>query len=206
MALARRYLLSAVAAVIITFGLFLGMQTLVAMGDASLDEDGKTTVIDFVRLRKDSNTQQKKRELPKRIKPQVKPPPPAMNLAKGGKSTGLGLTFSAPAASTAFRMRGGPSGGIQGDREEVPIVRVRPMYPRSAAERMIEGWVTVKFTINETGGVSSPVVIAAKPTRVFDRAAIQAIRKWKYKPKVVDGKPVARHGITVKLKFNLGAE
>ncbi len=204
--LTRRYAASAIIAVVVTFALFLGMQLLIAMGDGGLGDASKDTPIDFVRIRRQNTTRIRKRELPDRIKPQIKPPPPKLNLStNSGKANGLGLTFAAP-QSASFSMRGGPAGGIRGDREEVPVVRVRPMYPRAAAEKFIEGWVTVEFTINELGGVANPRVLASKPNRIFDRAAIQAIRKWKYKPKIVNGKAVSRSGITVKLSFNLGDE
>jgi protein TonB len=76
------------------------------------------------------------------------------------------------------------------------------MYPRRAAIAKIEGYVTVEFTITETGSVADPSVVDAKPPRVFDREAIRAILKWKFKPRIVDGQPVARRA-TQTLDFKL---
>ncbi len=86
-----------------------------------------------------------------------------------------------------------------------PAVRIAPMYPRAAANNSVEGWVTMRFTISETGAVTQLEVIDAQPPVVFDRAAMQAVQQWQYKPTIVKGKPVARPGIVVKLRFNLGS-
>ena len=65
-----------------------------------------------------------------------------------------------------------------------------------------EGWVKIEFTITETGTVKSPRVIDAEPPRVFNREAIRAILKWKFKPRVVDGVAVERLA-TQTIDFNL---
>ena len=82
------------------------------------------------------------------------------------------------------------------------MVRIQPQYPRRAAIAKIEGFVTIEFTITATGSVTNPKVVDAKPPRVFDRDAIRAILKWKFKPRVVDGRPVARRA-TQTLDFKL---
>ena len=84
-----------------------------------------------------------------------------------------------------------------------PLVRTNPTYPVEAARDGIEGWVMMSFDINELGEVTNIEVIDAEPKRVFNRAAKQALRKWKYRAKVVDGKAVIQHGMTVQLDFNM---
>ena len=46
-------------------------------------------------------------------------------------------------------------------------------------------------------------VFANKPKRIFDKEAKRALRKWKYKPKVVDGKPMRQPGLSVQLDFKM---
>jgi protein TonB len=89
------------------------------------------------------------------------------------------------------------------DTDIVPIVRVNPQYPLRASERGIEGWVEVIFTISKLGTVKDPRVLNSHPSSIFDRAALKAIRKWKYNPKIEDGEPVERPGVKVRLKFEL---
>ena len=74
----------------------------------------------------------------------------------------------------------------------IPIVVIRPIYPRGAAISGIEGWVKIEFTITEAGTVEDPQVVNAQPARVFNRAAIRAILKWKFKPRIVEGVAVER--------------
>jgi protein TonB len=46
-------------------------------------------------------------------------------------------------------------------------------------------------------------VIDAEPDEIFDRAALQAVKGWKYNPKVADGKPVERTDMKVRIQFSL---
>lgn len=84
-----------------------------------------------------------------------------------------------------------PDGGFRSDSDVQPIVRIPPVYPNGALERGIEGWVLIEFLVTETGAVVDPVVLDSDPPGTFDRAARRAVVKWKYKPMMVGGKPVA---------------
>jgi protein TonB len=97
----------------------------------------------------------------------------------------------------------GPGTGLGGDGDATPIFRIEPRYPIKAARDGKEGYVVLSFTINEIGGVDDVKVIEAKPKRLFDKEARRALKRWKYKPRVVDGKPQKVPGQTVRLDFNL---
>jgi protein TonB len=84
----------------------------------------------------------------------------------------------------------------------VPLVRVPPTYPSRAANRGIEGWVKVEFTIKPNGTVADAVVIQSKPEDVFDDAALTAINQWEFKPKIVNGVAVSQRAVQ-QLQFNL---
>ena len=68
------------------------------------------------------------------------------------------------------------------DGEYLPVVKVHAEYPARAIERGIEGSVTVEFTVTEKGIVEDPVVVESDPPGIFDRAALNAALKFKYKP------------------------
>ncbi|MCU0936365.1 MAG: energy transducer TonB [Gammaproteobacteria bacterium] len=74
----------------------------------------------------------------------------------------------------------------------MPIVRVAPAYPLAARTHRTEGRVLVEFTIQADGSVADPTVVEASPAGVFDRAVLQAIRQWRFAPRVEDGQVVSR--------------
>jgi protein TonB len=196
-----RHLSAAVLAIFVTFGLFYLMQALILGKDMKLGEAGGT-MIDFVRLKKDSDLDIKKRKMPDRKEPEEPPPPPDLRTMTSNKPSqemgdmAFAIDVDVDMGGTGFEI-------AASDSDVVPIVRVQPQYPLRASERGIEGWVEVEFTISKLGTVKDPNVINSHPSSIFDRSALKAIRKWKYNPKIEDGEPVERPGIKVRLKFEL---
>jgi periplasmic protein TonB len=132
---------------------------------------------------------------------------PDGNCPDGAAGTADAATLDMPALDVPMSGSGPFLGAFgQVDRTEegdiVPLVRIQPQYPRDAAMNQIEGWVRIEFTIDETGSVRSPRVIEARPPRVFDREAIRAILRWKFKPRIVDGVAVPRQA-TQTIEFSL---
>ena len=84
-----------------------------------------------------------------------------------------------------------------------PIVRINPKYPTSAARDGIEGWVQLSFNISPTGEVIDATIVNSEPKRIFDREALRAIKRWKYRPKVIEGVAQLQTSQTVQLDFKL---
>lgn len=80
---------------------------------------------------------------------------------------------------------------------------VPPTYPTDAFRSGREGWVEVEFTITTDGTVTNAKVANAQPSRVFNQAALEAVRRWTFKPRTVDGKPVEEQA-TRRIEFKLG--
>ena len=76
--------------------------------------------------------------------------------------------------------------------EMYPINEVRPMYPTRAAQRGIEGWVHLEFTVTATGSVDpeSIVVLEADPPGIFDSSALRATAELMFSPRMVNGSSV----------------
>lgn len=80
-------------------------------------------------------------------------------------STALSLVLAAPAHA-----------------ELKPVKRVEPTYPPEAARQGQSGFVEVEFTVDATGKVTSVSVIDARPVRVFESAAVKAVKQWTFAP------------------------
>ncbi len=198
-----RYLVALVIAGVITFMLFLGMQALIIGGEGQMSEPVKGNVLDFVRLKQDETVQKKERKPQK--PPQPKEPPPPMespSVQSSNPNVGnAGFDFSADVSADVSL-----SGGLaleSSDGEYLPIVKVAPVYPRRALSRGIEGFVIVEFTVTKQGTVRDPVVIQAEPADIFDRAAMDAALKFKYKPRVVNGEAAEVSGVQNKITFQI---
>ncbi|AQT61602.1 energy transducer TonB [Cellvibrio sp. PSBB023] len=122
--------------------------------------------------------------------------------------SGEALNMSAPIAKAGIDVGAGSLAFSEG--EYLPIVKVPPEYPSTALSRGIEGFCTVVYTVTETGATRDPEPIAdqcvtkdGKPTTVFNRASVRAALKFKYKPKVVDGKPVEVPGVKNRFTYTM---
>lgn len=85
----------------------------------------------------------------------------------------------------------------------VPFLKLQPEYPSRALKRGIEGYVDLAFDITAAGTTSNIRVIESQPEGVFDRAAIRALERWKYKVPVTDGKPQGQVDMMTRLRFEL---
>jgi protein TonB len=174
------------------------MQALVGV-EGKLGEESTGFSVDFVRLRRDTEPEVQKRKPPKKAKPEQPPPPPIISAQTSPLKQGDGMEGIAPEIAkldTSSLVGGGGS-----DRDIVPLVRIEPDYPVNARERGIEGWVVVKFTVTKIGSVEDAAVVSAHPGRIFDRSALRAVQKWRYNPKIENGKAIARPGVQVRLDF-----
>jgi protein TonB len=157
-----------------------------------------------VRLKRESTVEQKKRELPSQAKAD-EPPPPDMDVA--APEAPSDLPTSGALASTfepMLDLGGGPAlGAAPSDADVVPLVRVSPQYPPDAMMRGVEGWVQLEFTITTAGTVKDVRVVEADPKGYFEKAAISAVKRYKYKPKIENGEPVDRAGVQLVLSFKL---
>jgi protein TonB len=186
--------------VMTAFFLFWVMQALITVS-GELAESGGRLAIEFVRLRKDRTPELKEREPPKRQKPEQQPPPPEMNVAKA-MNPGDAVGEIIPMIDTGVELEQATSlAGGGTDRAPVPLVQVDPEYPPRAQQQGIRGFVEVEFTISPVGTVIDAFVIRSKPPYVFDRAALQAVRRWKYNPQIEGGVAIARPGVQFHFTF-----
>jgi len=87
------------------------------------------------------------------------------------------------------------------DVKPIPIRTPPPEYPKQLKREGVSGVVAVSIVIDETGAViGSSVVKSTNPD--FNDATLDAVKKWKFKPALIDGKPVKMR-VTLPIKFSL---
>ncbi len=191
----------------VTFVLFVIMQGLVNFSDgARLDETVQFRLIDVIEDIQETEPRPIERVIEKPVEVELPPeaPMPVASLADAD-SNAIDLSISIP-RTTQTRLAG-PSLDFTAtsDGDYLPLVVIQPQYPRRALERGLEGYVIIELTVAADGTVQgdSIRVLEAEPKGIFDRSSIQAARKFKYRPKVVDGKGVPVPGVTYRFSFNM---
>jgi protein TonB len=199
-----RLMLAVPLALAITLSLFLFMYRLISAGGGRLGEREPLAAIRFGEVVIPDEVAERSRRKPTPPPPRKDlPPPPRLQVSAVDRPPPEWPSLDLPRLDVPLVSGAGIFIGNfeQVDRtaegDIVPVVVIRPMYPREAAIAGIEGWVKVEFTITETGTVKDPRIVEADPPRIFNREAIRAILKWKFKPRVVSGVAVERRATQV---------
>jgi protein TonB len=190
------------AGAFLTSLVFLLLWVFIHTGESQAFEVTEAKRVEFTRLRRDTETASRRATKAKRDRPDIAPQAPKMNFASSSASTEsvamIQPEVNARAAMTKMTVNVGGS-----DRDIMPLVRINPDYPPRAQSRGIEGWVLIQFTITAAGTVRDAKVIDASPKGYFEDAALKAIARWRYNPKVQEGVAVERVGVRVRLSFNM---
>ena len=181
-------------AFVATIAVFWMMQSLISTGGSVTMPTDYGRIQSFVMNEPDDEVQTKDRQPEKPPAPPKEPPQPDMVKPEFNSQNAADLSMGALDAGLS---------GAGSDGEFMPIVKVAPTYPRRAAQRGIEGYVVVEFTVTSLGTVTNPVVLEAEPPGVFDKAALDAVKKFKYKPQVVEGSAVDVPGVRNIIRFEL---
>ncbi|WP_166839890.1 energy transducer TonB [Rheinheimera pleomorphica] len=197
-----RFLTSLIIGAVVTFVLFLIMALLVKGSGERSVVDQERIVIELNTTPPDSDTQTRRPPPPPPPPPAQPPKAPQPEPETANAAGAIGFNMPGLELGAGAGGLGDPSSMMR-DGDATPIVRIEPRYPVQAARDGLQGWVKLRFTIMEDGSVDEVEVIEAEPRRVFDREAIRALRRWKYSPKVVDGKPMRQPGMQVQLDFSL---
>ncbi len=185
-----------------TIAVFWVMQSLISSGGSVLQPVDYGRIQSFIMNEPEEDVQTKERQPQKPPVAQKEPPKPDMVQPQSAAEGASSLDLGALDISTDLSLDAGLA-GAGSDGEVMPIVKVAPAYPRRAAQRGIEGYVVVEFTVSSLGAVVNPVVLEAEPPGVFDQAALDAVKKFKYKPQVTDGQAVDVPGVRNIIRFEL---
>lgn len=87
--------------------------------------------------------------------------------------------------------------------QATPFIKVQPAYPTTASSRGIEGFVDVVFDVSTAGTTENIRIVTAVPSSIFNGSVIQAVKRRKYKPRMVDDQPVKSFDIRERIVFEL---
>ena len=198
-----RWALSAAMAVGITAGLFYFMQFLIATGerfsdpvevirivDATMPDIELDVVEEIERPEPIEEVVQEDVDIPEK---QISlDSGPSIAISRQDIDIGDGLDLTPATISNT-------------DGDYLPLVAIAPQYPTRAAQRGIEGWCLVSFTVDGLGNVveDSIVVVDAEPPNIFDRSSVRAAARFKFQPRVVDGQGVEVPGVQYVFRYEL---
>jgi len=190
-----RLLIAFVAGTSIAVLLFWGMQAMIRNNLQEINETDNLVMTEFVRLKRDSQLQTKDRRIPKKPKAKQRPKQPTLKTQTSQVSQKALPAMDIPKLDMPIQansFNGSSLTGIQMglgkiSTSVIPLVRIPPIYPRRAANRRIQGWVKIEFTITTEGLVKDATVVDSKPSSIFNSAALKAIKRWKFKPNIIEG-------------------
>lgn len=200
-----RVIISMFAGGVIAGLLFLLMHGMIDQNEDVAAPPDTEPVPEFRHQAREERVEPKPREMPE--PPEEREPPPTEPVDTTPRETPP-PEFETPEFNAPDGLEGpsipdgpaGPSGRADGPAEI--ITQVRPEWPRRALTEGIEGWVRVSFTIRSDGTVTNARVVESHPGQLFDQAAVRAVERWRFRPRVVDGRPVERQATQV-LDFDL---
>jgi len=198
-----RWLVSMAMATGITLGLFYFMQALIATGERF---DQRVNVVKIV----DATMPDIELEVIEEIdKPELideviqdtpDTPEKQINLDSGPS---LNIERASVDIDTNLSLDNASISATDGDY--LPLVAIAPQYPTRAAQRGIQGWCLVSFTVDGMGNVVEDTinVVDAEPASIFDRSSIRAAARFKFQPRVVDGQGVEVPGVQYLFRYQL---
>lgn len=184
---------------VITIVLFLLMQGLIHQDFVKPDTGNSVTIADIT-LPEIEIEVIRKTPQPEPLELVELPPMKHIPAPVPGQPFGGGVRFEPP-SGLAIDPR--ESGLFNLDSNAVPLVQTQPAYPNRAAQKGIEGYVVVEFDVDEQGSVINPRILYAEPQGYFEQASLRALERYRYQPKVVNGKEVKMLGIQQKFTFTL---
>lgn len=86
--------------------------------------------------------------------------------------------------------------------DPVPVSSPSPRYPQEAARRRESGKVMVRIEVGPDGVPTATSIVESSQSRALDKAALDAVKRWRFRPAMADGHPVVG-SVVVPIEFNL---
>jgi protein TonB len=187
----------------VTLGLFFFMSVLIATGETLSERLSVVKIVDATmpdielevieEIDKPEPIEELTEEQPELQDKQINlDAGPSLNIARMSIDIDTGLQLSNASINAT-------------DGDYLPLVAIAPQYPTRAAQRGIEGWCLVSFTVNGLGSVEEETitVVDAEPPQIFNRSSVRAAARFKFQPRVEDGVGVAVSGVQYLFRYQL---
>ena len=198
-----RWLVSMAMATGITLGLFYFMQALIATGERFAQRVNVVKIVDATmpdielevieEIDKPELIDEVVQDTPDTPEKQINlDSGPSLNIERASVDIDTNLSLDNASISAT-------------DGDYLPLVAIAPQYPTRAAQRGIQGWCLVSFTVDGMGNVVEDTinVVDAEPASIFDRSSIRAAARFKFQPRVVDGQGVEVPGVQYLFRYQL---
>jgi len=198
-----RWVISMGIAAGVTLGLFFFMSVLIATGETLSERVSVVKIVDATmpdielevieEIDKPEPIEELTEEQPELQEKQINlDAGPSLNIERATIDIDTGLQLSNASISAT-------------DGDYLPLVAIAPQYPTRAAQRGIEGWCLVSFTVNGLGSVEEDTitVVDAEPPQIFNRSSVRAAARFKFQPRVEDGVGVAVSGVQYLFRYQL---
>lgn len=198
---AGRYFLAFAVGSFAALSLLWLMQFLIATGKAAITESVDARFVEFVRVKRKETVEQEEDKPERPPEPDDAPPDiPQQDIDSSDYNSVTAVGPVGPDLDVGMDSQLGDFSLAEGDY--LPIVKVAPMYPRRAQSRGLEGYCDLEFTVTPLGTTANAQVTFCSSS-LFERASVQAVLKFKYKPRVVNGTPIAVPGVHHRITFQI---
>lgn len=183
---------------LVTLGLLWLMTTLISLHAGKPIPPRQRGTLDFYEMTREEPVRREHQELFRELTEPVDVPP--ARPASEDRYDGTG--YRQVRARAPLPDIGLPPLTTHHDGPLVAMVRVQPAYPPRAIAMNLDGWVIVRFDVTADGLVTNATAVESSH-RVFEKAAIDTVRKFRYKPRVVDGQPQPTTGLQNLFRFEI---
>jgi len=193
-----RYASAITSGTLVTLALLYAMQGLINLQPGAESDIPRPHFVDWIHLARDETPPPPREpEITKEDLTTAPTPPARLPGDKSGAGFHIPVRPAGPGpVDTRLDRIRDPDGPL------ISIVRVQPTYPANAEVRGLEGWVDVRFDVLTNGQVAN-IVVTASSDRVFEKAAVRAARKFRFRAPVVDGVPQIASNIDYRFRFEM---
>lgn len=211
-----KWTIAALVAGILNGSMFLLLPTLIISDSSDQKLVNGIPMINVIRLKRVEQPPKKKRppQKPEKTEPKKEPIQHKTKVVVPKLSMPFVLSPTMPSAPASLQLPSmqtgsfSPMGDIKGveaaqlDGALIPVTRVPPVYPLRAKRRGIEGWVRVRFLVDEQGVAGNITIVEAQPGDIFNKSVLTCVSRWRYNPGTVEGVPVGAW-VETTIKFEL---